>query len=114
MIKTKRIPGSLSLNLCLDNFRSKFPKFSNKLNLFHIPIQIGLSVDDSPRVNIYLTPDDIYTHLLEKYNSFLKIQGQNTLLEITNSEIDLLVADYQKLMDEIHSQIAHRQQEVLE
>ena len=73
--KTKRITGSLSLNLCLKNLDIAFHKLGEKLTLFHIPIQLGLSKGSNTTVNLYVAPNDIYLHLLEKYHSFLKIQN---------------------------------------
>lgn len=85
------------------------------IKLFRIEVQVGYvkmetQVDspDSKMVVIYISPNTIFEELQNKYESFLKIQSQNTKLGIKHQEIESWIVDLKEILGQINLEIDER------
>ena len=107
-IKYLRWKGTISLMLKIETDTITFHSWQDFIKLNHVPVQLGISVENSSQVVIYLTPKDIYDKIKEKYESLKVIQDNNSKESIINNALNMMTQDYQNLLIFVDKQIERR------
>ena len=105
---SKRTLGTVNLNLCLRTYSLSSQKIEDSLKLYHIPVQIGIVEKTSRVLNIYLRPRDIYDNLNERFQILSKINTNNKNSNIIDEDFDIIIKDYESLVNQIHQIINKR------
>lgn len=100
--------GSVSLILQVDVETLKLKSLNDQVKINHVPVQVGLSTIEDPKVVIYLSPLDVYLKIQDKYKSLLAIQTLNSRESIVNSALETITDDYKNLLDKIDKEIENR------
>lgn len=105
---SKRTSGKVTLNLCLTPYSIARQKMEESLTLYHIPVQIGVLDHSMGDLRIFIRPRDIYDNLKGRFNILHKINTNNKNSSIYDEDFEIIVKDYEALIQKIHQIINQR------